>query len=319
MSIRCQNWVYEYSEATGNDRLVLLAIADEADDDGTNAFPGIKRIAHKARVPERTVMRSLERLEASGYLVVHRPEQRGRGRFNSYVVAMDNGNPDPRKGATLSPINPPDQTEEKVPERRAKARKGAPPYVNRRRPPDPGPIDPVLNAPAAENEPAAPDLRAGSEVQETPTADPGAQLLAAVAAVAPACCRAELLTDPDQDAGRAALRWRLVLLAAELGPDSAVSLVAGEWPQQVASAMAHANARARAFLERPAQPAPAWRTGGPDPLDGIAEAAAAIAERARLREAELADEPRGGPPPAWKDHLLQRLHGAGADTEGARS
>lgn len=115
MSIRCQTWVYEHSEATGNDRLVLLAIADEADDDGRNAFPGIDRIGHKARVPKRTTMRCLERLEASGDLVVNRPEQRGRGHHNTYVVVMG-------KGDNLAPI--PDAEE-----RRAKARKGAQPYL----------------------------------------------------------------------------------------------------------------------------------------------------------------------------------------------
>lgn len=128
MSIRCQSWVYENSEERGNDRLVLLAIADEADDDGTNAHPGIDRIGHKARVPKRTTMRCIDRLEKSGALLVRRPETRGRGHFNTYVVVMGNG-------ATSTPF-------EEAPERREKARKGAPPYLERDRPIDPLTQDP---------------------------------------------------------------------------------------------------------------------------------------------------------------------------------
>lgn len=96
MSVDVVAWVFRHSEATGNDRLVLLAIADEADDDGTNAFPSIDRIALKARVPKRTVMRCLTRLEEAAALVVRRPEVRGRGHFNTYVVVMG-------KGVTVAP------------------------------------------------------------------------------------------------------------------------------------------------------------------------------------------------------------------------
>lgn len=311
MSVKCQTWVWDYSETTGNDRIVLLFVADQADDDGTNSYPSIDRIADKTHLPKRTVMRCVERLERLGALVVHRPERRGRGHFNSYEVVM--------KGDTLTPIVEQEdcssEGEHVVQKRRAKARKGAPPYVNGSRSLDPLTQTPDLNTRAVSEDAPPPDLRTGSEVQdqEHPSGT-GARLLSAVAATAPACCRRELLDDPEQVAGRAALRRRLVLLAAELGEDAAVSIVAGEWPLQVASAMAHANARARAFLERPAAPASSRRASAPDPFDGMADASAAIAERARAREAELADEPRGGPPPAWKVQLLQRLHGTAADT-----
>lgn len=39
----------------------------------------------------------------------------------------------------------------------------------------------------------------------------------------------------------------------------------------------------------------------------IGAATAALAERARAREAELADEPRGGPPPAWAAEVRRLL------------
>lgn len=90
MSIKAQLWVYENSEARLADRLVLLAIADEADDDGTNAYPSLRRIAHKARVAVGTASAAVERLEAMGALLVQRPEKTGRGHHNRYTVILGN-------------------------------------------------------------------------------------------------------------------------------------------------------------------------------------------------------------------------------------
>lgn len=97
MSILVQAWVYQHSEARLADRLVLLAIADEADDDGGSAFPSLRRIAHKARVSVGTVSDAVRRLEASGELEVNRPERTGRGHHNSYRVVM-------RKGSESEPF-----------------------------------------------------------------------------------------------------------------------------------------------------------------------------------------------------------------------
>lgn len=88
MSVRCTAWVFHESPCTGNDRLVLLAIADEAGDDGTNGHPGYRLIATKARLHTDTVKRAVRRLERGGELLVLRPEVYGRGRFNRYVVVM---------------------------------------------------------------------------------------------------------------------------------------------------------------------------------------------------------------------------------------
>ena len=50
--------------------LVLLALADAADADGTNCFPGTRRIARQARASERTVTRTIQELEREGLLWV---------------------------------------------------------------------------------------------------------------------------------------------------------------------------------------------------------------------------------------------------------
>lgn len=53
-------------------KLVLLAMADHADDEGGNAYPSVARLAEKCSVDPRTVQRTLRALEASGLLVVVR-------------------------------------------------------------------------------------------------------------------------------------------------------------------------------------------------------------------------------------------------------
>lgn len=50
--------------------LVLLAVADYAYDDGTNAWPSVKLLAEKSRMTERAVRFILARLEADGELIV---------------------------------------------------------------------------------------------------------------------------------------------------------------------------------------------------------------------------------------------------------
>jgi hypothetical protein len=96
MSTRVQTWVFLNSEATGNDRLVLLALADEADDDGGSCYPSIQRLALKTRCNARTVRRCIERLEADGALDVERGGA-GRGNVNRYRILLD-------KGDNLSPL-----------------------------------------------------------------------------------------------------------------------------------------------------------------------------------------------------------------------
>lgn len=95
MSVKVMSWVWDNSTSEGTDRLVLLAIADSCDHDGTNAWPAIPTIAAKCRVSPRTVKRSIVSLEEAGEIVVernmggmvdHRPDRRP----NRYRVTMSN-------------------------------------------------------------------------------------------------------------------------------------------------------------------------------------------------------------------------------------
>ncbi len=80
------NWVWANSPTSGNERLVLLALADACSrDDGTGCWPSAATIARKANISDRTVRRVITRLEADGHLLVHRGGARA-GSTNSYTV-----------------------------------------------------------------------------------------------------------------------------------------------------------------------------------------------------------------------------------------
>lgn len=81
MSISEMSRIWKDSSQKGNHLLLLLAIADNANDDGY-AFPGISYLAHKTRMAERTVIRMIDDLTASGELIALRRRTKG----NRYMV-----------------------------------------------------------------------------------------------------------------------------------------------------------------------------------------------------------------------------------------
>lgn len=70
MSVKAQTWVWDHSDTKGNDLIVLLKLADWADDFGLGARPSIKTLARKTRLHERTVQRTIDRLVQHGRLMV---------------------------------------------------------------------------------------------------------------------------------------------------------------------------------------------------------------------------------------------------------
>jgi DNA-binding Lrp family transcriptional regulator len=66
MSIRAMTAVWEHSRQTLGTRLVVLALADYAHDDGGNAYPSVSTLAAKAYMSERNVQYALRRLEQAG-------------------------------------------------------------------------------------------------------------------------------------------------------------------------------------------------------------------------------------------------------------
>lgn len=98
MSLKAMNWVWEHSPAVGTELLVLLAIADNADDAGANAYPSTDTLARKTRLDTRTVQRVIRRLEEHGHVVVDRGGGRAANRYSVLLTTphqpVDNP-PDP--------------------------------------------------------------------------------------------------------------------------------------------------------------------------------------------------------------------------------
>lgn len=99
MSVRVMSWVFEHSESTGNDRLILLAIADRCDDDGGNCWKSTERLGLKARVSKRTAQRCIDHLVEMGELMVTlRP-----GTTSVLSVVMEGRQLDAPRGDSLTP------------------------------------------------------------------------------------------------------------------------------------------------------------------------------------------------------------------------
>jgi len=83
-----------------NEKLVLLAFADHADDEG-RCYPSIGRVAWKSGYSRRSVQRIVRKLAASGVLDVE-DSRGGRSRPGLYRVV-------PEKGAKLTPFVAPER------------------------------------------------------------------------------------------------------------------------------------------------------------------------------------------------------------------
>lgn len=85
MSVRATNWAWSLEEVMGSEALVLLALADQANDEGF-CWPAQQKLAPKARQSVSTLRRSLRSLEKMGLLTtITRSSTRGR-RSNLYLL-----------------------------------------------------------------------------------------------------------------------------------------------------------------------------------------------------------------------------------------
>ncbi len=111
MSVRVQSKVWEHSAASGHALVVLLKIADNCDDAGTNAWPSLPSLARYCRCSVSTVKRSIRELVALGELeVVHKGGSKRPGfpyAPNLYRVKLERYQVDPSGRLNLtSPEGP---------------------------------------------------------------------------------------------------------------------------------------------------------------------------------------------------------------------
>jgi len=79
--------IWQSSRRKGSELLLLLAIADNANDSGY-AYPGIEYLARKSRLSERQVRRIIQSLEESGELSVDRNHKNNRYQINLYALTI---------------------------------------------------------------------------------------------------------------------------------------------------------------------------------------------------------------------------------------
>ena len=85
MSVCASTWAWSLEEVMGSEALVLLALADQANDEGF-CWPSQQKLAPKARQSVSTLRRSLRSLEKMGLLTtITRSSTRGR-RSNVYLL-----------------------------------------------------------------------------------------------------------------------------------------------------------------------------------------------------------------------------------------
>lgn len=85
MSIKAYKAVWEHSKQSGGALVVLLALADHANDDGY-CWPGVERIARYANIKERQVQRHIRTLEDAGEIETRQGD--GRGNTNVYYIKL---------------------------------------------------------------------------------------------------------------------------------------------------------------------------------------------------------------------------------------
>lgn len=99
--MKAQAWAWEQKAGSPNTKLVLMALADHANDDGV-CWPGQTRLAAKAEMTTRAVRANLDRLVKSGLV---RAEERRRGNgtrtSNLYFLVFDQ----PEDSSGGQPVN----------------------------------------------------------------------------------------------------------------------------------------------------------------------------------------------------------------------
>lgn len=101
MSVRMLARVWDCSRHAGNDLLMLLAIADFADDDG-RAYPSVARLAEKCRMTSRNANKVIAELRKGGELDIRQNE--GPKGTNLYRIVLGSRQP-------LSERTPPVETD----------------------------------------------------------------------------------------------------------------------------------------------------------------------------------------------------------------
>ena len=87
LSIKALNWAWEQPTSSSGQKLVLLALADHANDDG-HCWPGMKRIADKCDMSARQVSTHVTNLEKAGILTTNR-RMKDNNQYSTYDYQLN--------------------------------------------------------------------------------------------------------------------------------------------------------------------------------------------------------------------------------------
>lgn len=233
MSVEAITWALNSTECSGNDRVVLLVLANHAWPDGSHAFPAQANIARQACVSERCVRDCLRRLEADGYAI---PDGKV-GRTIRYRLPLGD------EPATVAGSEKPADRREKPADSRQDSGNGLPPN---RKEPTTEPSDTrgareVVIEQATDNPDGRAALRALGDVAGERGAD-----------FEPAKLIDEARRYPDRDHVAEAIRFRDYYSAGGAGENVPVKSLRSRWrtwlsraPSKGAGARARGNGRRR--------------------------------------------------------------------------
>lgn len=88
MSVHVASLVWRL-DLPANQKLVAVKLADYANDDGGDIFPGVERLAEECGMSERSIQRYLREFVDSGLLVIVAHAQGGRGRSTEYAYDLE--------------------------------------------------------------------------------------------------------------------------------------------------------------------------------------------------------------------------------------
>jgi len=120
MSIRAQMWVWE-QELPPTMKLVAIALADHAHDDGTEARPSQDLLSRKTGLDVRTVRRVIHRLVDEGVIELQRPARQNYCNVFRFPIPVDFARSDRTQRPPRKSVRPDtgasDRTQRPLPDR----------------------------------------------------------------------------------------------------------------------------------------------------------------------------------------------------------
>jgi hypothetical protein len=101
MSVKLMGMVFEAPFESPTEKLVMLALADFASDDGSNIYPSIATLARRTSLSDRAVQKTLKALIAAGFLANDGAWKSSTGPINRYRILGDQLT----RGERGSPVN----------------------------------------------------------------------------------------------------------------------------------------------------------------------------------------------------------------------